>query len=66
MPTINVDLLDSKVKQTQKRQLAKSLTKVLSETLGYPDKEVTIIFKSTSRRNIARAGKLGDNRSGGK
>jgi len=60
LPTINVDLLDSKVTQTQKRQLVKSLTKALSETLGYPEEGVTIIFSSTSGRNIARAGKLGD------
>ena len=58
MPTINVDLLDSKVKQTQKRQLAKSLTKVLSETLGYPDKESDYQFqeylKTEHRQRKAR------------
>ena len=59
MPTVNVDLLDSKVTREQKRQLAKSLTRVVSETLGYPKERVTIIFRSTSRENIARSGELG-------
>ncbi len=59
MPTVIVDLLDSRVTLRQKRQLAESLTEVVSETLGYPIERVTIIFKGTSRRNIARGGKLG-------
>jgi 4-oxalocrotonate tautomerase family enzyme len=54
-----VDLLDSRVTLRQKRQLAESLTEVVSETLGYPNERVTIVFKSTSKRNIARGGKLG-------
>ncbi len=59
MPTVIVDLLDSRVTLRRKRQLAESLTEVVSETLGYPNERVTIVFKSTSRRNIARGGKLG-------
>lgn len=59
MPTVIVDLLDSKVTLRQKRQLAESLTEVVSETLGYASERVTIVFRNTSRRNIARGGKLG-------
>ncbi|TMI64014.1 hypothetical protein E6H16_05405 [Candidatus Bathyarchaeota archaeon] len=58
LPTINVDFLDSRVTPAQKRQLAKSLTKILSETLGYSEDVVTIIFRSTSAGNIARDGRL--------
>jgi 4-oxalocrotonate tautomerase family enzyme len=59
LPTVIVDLLDSKVTLRQKRQLAESLTAAVSETLGYPDERVTIVFKRTSKSNIARGGKLG-------
>src|SRR5438445_3353740 len=58
LPTINVDFLDSRVTPAQKRQLAKPLTKILSETLGYSEVGVTIIFRSTSAGNIARDGRL--------
>ncbi len=59
MPTVVVDLLDSRVTLRQKSQLAEVLTVVVSETLGYPKERVTIVFKSTSKSNIARGGKLG-------
>lgn len=59
MPTISVDLLDSRVTLAQKRQLAKSLTRILSETLGYSEEGVTVIFRSVSTGNIARDGTLG-------
>ncbi len=62
MPTVHVDLLDSTVTMRQKRQLAKALTNVVSETLGYPKEKVTLIFKNTSKSNIARGGKLGRGR----
>ncbi len=59
MPTVRVDLLDTRITLKQKRQLAESLTKVMSETLGYPDDRVEIIFRRTSKGDIARGGKLG-------
>ena len=59
MPTVRVDLLDTKITLKQKRQIAKSLTKVVSETLGYPDDKVVIMFRRTSKADIARGGKLG-------
>jgi phenylpyruvate tautomerase PptA (4-oxalocrotonate tautomerase family) len=59
LPTVIVDLLDSKVTLRQRRLLAWSLTKVVSETLGYPNERVTIVLKGASKRNIARGGKLG-------
>jgi phenylpyruvate tautomerase PptA (4-oxalocrotonate tautomerase family) len=34
LPTVKVDLLDSKITVSQKRQLAESLTEIVSETLG--------------------------------
>jgi phenylpyruvate tautomerase PptA (4-oxalocrotonate tautomerase family) len=58
LPTINADFLDSRVTPAQNRQLAKSLTKILSEVLGYSEDGVTIIFRSTSAGNIARDEKL--------
>ncbi len=59
MPTVTVDLLDSKVTSEQKRLLAKSLTEVVSETLDYPRDRVTIIFRRTLKSDIARGGRLG-------
>jgi phenylpyruvate tautomerase PptA (4-oxalocrotonate tautomerase family) len=56
-----VDLLDSKITVVQKRQLAQSLTEVVSETLGYPKDRVLIIFRRTAREDIARGGRLADN-----
>ena len=60
MPTVRVDLLDTKITLKQKRQLAESLTKVVSETLDYPDERVVVIFRRTSKGDIARGGKLGE------
>jgi len=54
-----VDLLDSKITVGQKRQLAESLTEIVSETLGYPKDRVLIIFRQTPKSDIARGGKLG-------
>jgi len=59
LPTIRVDLLASKITVAQKRQLAESLTDVVSETLGYPKDRVLIIFRQTPKSDIARGGKLG-------
>jgi len=54
-----VDLLDSKITVGQKRQLAESLTEIVSETLGYSKDGVLIIFRQTPKSDIARGGKLG-------
>ncbi len=59
MPTVRVDLLDSKITVGQKRQLAESLTEIVSQTLGYPKDRVLIIFRKTPKSDIARGGKLG-------
>jgi phenylpyruvate tautomerase PptA (4-oxalocrotonate tautomerase family) len=59
LPTVRVDLLDSKITVGQKRQLAESLTDVVSETLGYPKDRVLIIFRQTPKSDIARGGNLG-------
>ncbi len=59
LPTVRVDLLDSKITVGQKRQLAESLTEIVSETLGYSKDRVLIIFRQTPKSDIARGGKLG-------
>ena len=59
MPTVRVDLLDSRISVGQKRQLAESLTEIVSETLGYSKDRVLIIFRQTPKSDIARGGKLG-------
>jgi len=59
LPTVKVDLLDSKITVGQKRQLAESLTEIVSETLGYPKDRVLIIFRLTPKSDLARGGKLG-------
>ena len=59
LPTVKVDLLDSKITVGQKRQLAESLTETVSETFGYPKDRVLIIFRPTPKTDIARGGKLG-------
>jgi phenylpyruvate tautomerase PptA (4-oxalocrotonate tautomerase family) len=59
LPTVRVDLLDSKIAVGQKRQLAESLTEIVSVTLGYPKDRVLIIFRQTQKSDVARGGKLG-------
>lgn len=59
MPTVNVDLFDTKITVKQKRQLAESLTKIVSETFSYPIGRILIVFRTTPSRDIARGGKLG-------
>jgi len=59
LPTLTVDLLDSKVTSKQKRLLAESLTEVVSQTLGYPSERVTIVFRRSAKSEIARGGRLG-------
>ncbi len=59
MPAVRVDLLDSRITVGQKRQLAESLTDIVSETLGYSKDRVLIIFRQTPKSDIARGGKLG-------
>jgi len=54
-----VDLLDSKITLKQKRELAESLTNVVTETLGDRKDRVVIIFKHTAKKDIARGGRLG-------
>ncbi len=59
MPMVKVDLLDLKVTPVQKSHLAESLTKVVSETLGYRAETVTIVFTMRPKEDIARGGRLG-------
>ncbi len=59
MPTVHVDLLDTNVTVKQKRELAESLTKVASETLGESEDRITIVFRNVSKKDIARGGSLG-------
>jgi phenylpyruvate tautomerase PptA (4-oxalocrotonate tautomerase family) len=59
LPTVRADLLDSKITVGQKRQLAESLTEIVSETLGYSKDRVLIIFRQTPKSDIALCGKLG-------
>jgi len=59
LPTVRVDLLDSKITLGQKRQLAESLTEIVSETFGYSKDRVLIIFRQTPKSDLARGGKLG-------
>ena len=59
MPTVTVDLLDSKVTSKQKGLLAESLTEVVSKTLSYPSERVTIVFRRSAKSDIARGGRLG-------
>jgi phenylpyruvate tautomerase PptA (4-oxalocrotonate tautomerase family) len=59
LPTVRVDLLDSKITIGQKRQLAESLTEIVSDTLRYPKDRVLIIFRQARKSDIARGGKLG-------
>ena len=59
MPTVDVNLFDTKVTERQKRRLAESLTEVVSDTLGARPEDVTITFRRVARMDIARAGKLG-------
>ncbi len=59
MPTVRVDLLDTKITLKEKRELARVLTRVVSETLGDPKEGVTVVFNSSSRTDVARGGMLG-------
>jgi len=52
-----VDLLDSKITVSQKRQLAESLTEIVSETLGYSKDRVLIIFRQRPKSDIGKLGR---------
>jgi phenylpyruvate tautomerase PptA (4-oxalocrotonate tautomerase family) len=59
LPTVRVDLVDTKITLKQKRELARSLTRVVSETLGDPKDRVMVVFNSRARTDVARGGILG-------
>lgn len=59
MPTIDVNFFDTKVTLKQKRMLAEVLTTAASETLGSARDEITIVFRGSSKNDVARGGKLG-------
>ena len=63
MPTVRVDLFDTRATRVQKQQLAESLTTLVTETLGDPKESVTIVFESASSGDIARGGRLGRQQS---
>jgi phenylpyruvate tautomerase PptA (4-oxalocrotonate tautomerase family) len=59
LPTVDVNLFDTKVTLREKQLLAGLLTTIVSETLGSVRDEVTIVFRRSSKNDIARGGKLG-------
>lgn len=59
MPILEVHLFDTKVTLTQRRQLAEALTSIASETLDTSKDEVTIIFRISLGRDVARGGIIG-------
>lgn len=56
MPTLDVHLFDTKVTLRQRRRLAEALTRIASETFDTSKDEVTIIFRRSFERDVARSG----------
>jgi phenylpyruvate tautomerase PptA (4-oxalocrotonate tautomerase family) len=59
LPTVDVNLFDTKVTLKQKQRLAELLTRAVSETLGSVSVEITIVFTRSAKNDVARGGKLG-------
>lgn len=59
MPTLDVHLFDTKVTLKQRRELAKTLTRVAVETLDASKDDVTIIFRRSSTNDVAHGGRIG-------
>ncbi|MCX8278524.1 MAG: 4-oxalocrotonate tautomerase family protein [Dehalococcoidia bacterium] len=55
MPIVNVALYAGRTDQ-QKSDLAKAITKAISETAGVPDSATTIIFQDVEKSNWAVGG----------
>ena len=55
MPVVNVAMYAGRTDQ-QKSDLAKAITKAISETAGFPDSATTIIFQDVEKTEWAVGG----------
>ncbi len=57
MPFVQINMLEGRTIE-QKRNLAKSVTKSVSDSLGIPESNVTIIIKDVPKTNFSQGGTL--------
>ena len=55
MPVVQVSLYEGRTPD-QKRELAKAITKAISETAGVPDSATTIIFQDVAKTDWSNGG----------
>ena len=57
MPFVQINMLEGRTLE-QKRDLVKSVTKCISDSLGVSESIVTIIIKDVPKTNFSQSGKL--------
>lgn len=57
MPFVQIDMIEGRTTD-QKREMAKKITEVISETAKCPKEAVNIVIRETKKENIAVAGIL--------
>ena len=57
MPILQVDMFKGRTTE-QKREMARKVTEVVSETLDCPKDAVTIIIREMEKEDLAKAGVL--------
>lgn len=57
MPFIQINMLEGRTVE-QKRELVKTVTKSVSDSLGVPESIVTIIIKDLPKTNFSQGGTL--------
>jgi 4-oxalocrotonate tautomerase len=57
MPYVQIDMIEGRSTE-QKREMAKRITEVISETAKCPKQAVNIVIRETKKENIATAGVL--------
>lgn len=57
MPVVQIDMVAGRTLE-QKREMAKRITEVISETAKCPPEAVTIVMRESPKEHIAKAGIL--------
>ncbi|HKZ42948.1 MAG TPA: 2-hydroxymuconate tautomerase [Candidatus Hodarchaeales archaeon] len=61
MPTITIQMWEGRTPEV-KADLAKTVTRLISEKLSVPEESVTVVFSELSKTNFARGGVLASDR----
>ncbi|MCE5285463.1 MAG: 2-hydroxymuconate tautomerase family protein [Pelosinus sp.] len=57
MPYVQIDMIEGRTTE-QKREMAKKITKVISETAKCPEEAIHIIIREAKKEHIAKGGIL--------